>query len=607
MVVRRFVRKMEGLPPRRTESTPARRENRVADFALQDALGNRAVTKLIKSRMLSRAGDPDELQADEVAHPTASSRRFTRSTSAPEISSSASSWAGGVALPEALRREFEPWFGVDLSGVRLHFDGAAAAGARLLNAHAYTLGPDIAFSADAPRPDTAEGHGLIRHELAHVVQSAHGDEPARIRRFESYEHQDIGDLVGLHDFLATPAGRTWAKSLGLDADDLITQLGRSENLPGHVVNYPLGQGGTSKPSKNLPLSAGDITALSGDFYVDPDAMVAAPRSELTKLVEIMRQQHAHLLSNALADVEYERASGGRYSYIASHNATHFAGANVAEWREIHHDALKLAAAARQAGSAGPDLTYQRALFTEAAGAHYLTDAFSSGHLFNKAEVEKEVALQLNAGRYVTPGMYPSWMNVNPGYFPLANYALPWLAGDRHLLVQLVVKNIHDRLGHEGFDVTTKKMVNGEPLRFHGYGDALLNRSDVQLHAVQMAVFTSRSQVERVRDGTLALPTDAAGWDKLDAEVLDWLPNEATIKAATALAISYIPDAIASIPALSTANIGFLQTKMPPVVAKFVAAPLTRPLLEPLDPPPMPPSAVNALNMYNQYKLRFNLP
>src|SRR5262249_25337645 len=130
--------------------------------------------------------------------------------------------------------------------------------------------------------------------------------------------------------------------------------------------------------------------------------------------------------------------------------------------------------------------------------------------------------------------------------------------------------IHDRLGREGFDISTRKMANGEPLRFRGYGDAMLNRSDVQLHVAQMAVFTSRRQIENVRDGTLALPTDAAGWDKLDAEVLDWLPDEATIKAATALAISYIPDAIASIPALSTANIGFLQTKMPAIVANYLA-------------------------------------
>jgi hypothetical protein len=136
---------------------------------------------------------------------------------------------------------------------------------------------------------------------------------------------------------------------------------------------------------------------------------------------------------------------------------------------------------------------------------------------------------------------------------------------------------------------------------------MLNRSDVQLHVAQMAVLTSRRQIENVRDGTLALPTDAAGWDKLDAEVLDWLPDEATIKAATALAISYIPDAIASIPALSTANIGFLQTKMPPIVANYLAAPLVRPLLEPLNPPPLVPPPVNALDMYYQYKLRFRLP
>jgi hypothetical protein len=196
------------------------------------------------------------------------------------------------------------------------------------------------------------------------------------------------------------------------------------------------------------------------------------------------------------------------------------------------------------------------------------------------------------------------MNVNPGYFPFANNLLQSLA-DRHLLVQLVIKNVHDRLGHEGFSVTNKKLVGGKANSFRAFGDAMLNRSPEQLHVAQLAVFTARRQIEIVRDGKLALPTDAAGWDKLDAEVLDWLPDEATIKAATKLAITFIPDAIRQIPALSATKIGFLQTKMPPPLASFLVGPLSRPLLEPLDPLPLAPSAADL--MYKQYKLRFNLP
>jgi hypothetical protein len=120
----------------------------------------------------------------------------------------------------------------------------------------------------------------------------------------------------------------------------------------------------------------------------------------------------------------------------------------------------------------------------------------------------------------------------------------------------------------------------------------------------------------VRDGSLVLSTDTAGWMKLDAEVLDWLPDEVTIQAATARALAYIPHAIARIPVLLASSIEFLQTKFPhwlpgllaPPLNTFVVGPLlARPFLEPLDPPPLVPSPVDALRMYNQYKLRFNLP
>ena len=46
---------------------------------------------------------------------------------------------GGEPLPRDLRAYFEPRFGHDLSGVRLHRDRRAADMAELLNARAFTL------------------------------------------------------------------------------------------------------------------------------------------------------------------------------------------------------------------------------------------------------------------------------------------------------------------------------------------------------------------------------------------------------------------------------------------------------------------------------------
>lgn len=78
--------------------------------------------------------------------------------------------AGGQPLPGTLRQEFEPFFGHDLSRVRIHTDSPARATAAQLHADAYASGADIAFAANRFLPDTVGGRRLLVHELAHVVQ-----------------------------------------------------------------------------------------------------------------------------------------------------------------------------------------------------------------------------------------------------------------------------------------------------------------------------------------------------------------------------------------------------------------------------------------------------
>jgi len=77
---------------------------------------------------------------------------------------------GGQPLPQSVRSFFEPHFGWDFSGVRVHNDSFAVESARTLNARAYTLGRDIVFGAGRYAPETGEGKKLLTHELTHVVQ-----------------------------------------------------------------------------------------------------------------------------------------------------------------------------------------------------------------------------------------------------------------------------------------------------------------------------------------------------------------------------------------------------------------------------------------------------
>jgi hypothetical protein len=80
--------------------------------------------------------------------------------------------SSGRPLDAATRAFFEPRFGHDFSRVRVHDGEAAARSAHALNAHAYTAGRDIVFSAGRYAPATREGKKLIAHELAHTIQQA---------------------------------------------------------------------------------------------------------------------------------------------------------------------------------------------------------------------------------------------------------------------------------------------------------------------------------------------------------------------------------------------------------------------------------------------------
>lgn len=129
--------------------------------------------------------------------------------SEPEIESQINhvQGGGGEPLAEAVRADFEPRFGVDFSGVRVHKGAQAAEAARAINARAYTTGNDIVFAAGEYAPGTTEGKHLLAHELTHVVQQGGA---ARFVQQEKDPDRRKADRVA-------SAGRPnqgWAPSLG---------------------------------------------------------------------------------------------------------------------------------------------------------------------------------------------------------------------------------------------------------------------------------------------------------------------------------------------------------------------------------------------------------
>lgn len=78
--------------------------------------------------------------------------------------------SAGRSLDRESRSFFEPRFGHELAGIRIHTGSQAVESARALNARAYTLGNDIVFGKGEYQPESENGRQLLAHELAHVIQ-----------------------------------------------------------------------------------------------------------------------------------------------------------------------------------------------------------------------------------------------------------------------------------------------------------------------------------------------------------------------------------------------------------------------------------------------------
>jgi len=84
----------------------------------------------------------------------------------------------GQSLTDRTRAQMEPALQQDLSGVRVHNDGAADQLSGQFNAKAFTTGQDVFFRQGAYDPGSSSGDKLLAHELTHVVQQ--GNSPTKL-------------------------------------------------------------------------------------------------------------------------------------------------------------------------------------------------------------------------------------------------------------------------------------------------------------------------------------------------------------------------------------------------------------------------------------------
>lgn len=144
------------------------------------------------------------------------------------------------------------------------------------------------------------------------------------------------------------------------------------------------------------LDYGAVIAMGGDLFGTPEELSNTPADQLLLIAALIDEEKK--TGMPVSTERWQVATKGRFLGLAAKNDAHFAPSNpdfVAasgrstgdhkkSWEDHHRNAL----GAAQAGHK------DQALLINAFGDHFLTDAFSAGHLFNKRDVMERFNSQL---------------------------------------------------------------------------------------------------------------------------------------------------------------------------------------------------------------------
>ena len=173
-----------------------------------------------------------------------------------------------------------------------------------------------------------------------------------------------------------------------------------------VLTAPLASVGAVQPTTTYDINGVSFTygqiLTMGDFYDTYDDLAKAPNAELTKVKKLIQKDETHYRSTILglgsggpsvSNSEWGDATvgiGARFLDLAIMNYAHFSPvissfkptteSNKAAWQKYHARAIAMARAGTSSAALPP------AYKVNAFGDHFLTDAFSAGHLINKEEV-----------------------------------------------------------------------------------------------------------------------------------------------------------------------------------------------------------------------------
>jgi hypothetical protein len=316
-----------------------------------------------------------------------------------------------------------------------------------------------------------------------------------------------------------------------------------------VARYEAGEhsqfGGAGKTLKvgTTDITEGELQAM-GDFYKDPEAMVADAkanpkafenlRNKIREDEKLRVQGKKGLEEKEWIDATAHRPKDETYLGLAGKNISHFAPgkgpvSNKSTWETLHKRALEAAHTAKA--------VTDEAAMLNAFAAHFLTDAFSAGHLVPKPEMmeqagknfdampttgilakENDFSKALGAGLMANPKVAAelkkwelkvvAWGEFDKDRLSEVIYGMRSEAPDDFL--SLFARVVHDRLDNaikkgkgEGLEVTN---ANGDVWTLAG--DETLNLSQDTQYIAGRAVAASRANLETAAKTTGSLDVPA---------------------------------------------------------------------------------------------------
>jgi len=181
----------------------------------------------------------------------------------------------GQPLDSATRAFFEPRFGRDFSGVRVHTSSAAGESAKSINANAYTLGSNVVFAPGRYNPQAGDGRSLLAHELVHTIQQHGSSTFSKVRTLaERRFGYDFSNVRAHADAKAAESAQgvgALAYTLGTDivfgTGQYAPATDTGRTLIAHELTHVVQQRGGAGPIETLRIQEGaDLWVNSG-----PDA------------------------------------------------------------------------------------------------------------------------------------------------------------------------------------------------------------------------------------------------------------------------------------------------------------------------------------------------